>query len=716
MSVSAPFEKCFPLPSDPLWILPSDLAETAWSHACWPPPASMSELRDSLNAVKGLLNSLPLELWHRHTAAVNPAGHVLPRVRQHASRPELLTQAWCKFTECLNRFQLVPSSPEADDDDEALGPPTPFHSVHLCEAPGAFITALNHHLKTSSSTPNSLDWKWVGNSLNPFYEGNPTSRMINDDRFILRTRDHWIFGDDNTGDILSAKNRASLLETLTSSSSPLRGRVDLVSADGSIDCQEDPAHQEHLVSTLHVTEVVMALNVLSRGGHLVLKMFTLFETSSINIMFLIRCSFEEVFIFKPATSKEGNSEVYVVGKGYRKNLASDQLRAISSIPTSPEAAALFSRSQVPDSFVDCIHACASFFKELQCEAIKKNLNTFQQPSDIDYESLKNRVADKYIKDYKISSLSSENRIVRYDRMNLAESRNIDARIEMGTFEDKLRYAVCQADNIPVFREKLLSVRVTWHDSSSPVTWVSGSLFTFVKEILPVYGLKIEKIQSSKFCSSKMIELYDSVETFVSRHEDCSEIEMKRRKMVQTTSMRNLETLIEDSEMLKKLASIYPEITNLTKVFTFTRSHLLKRNFHEYKSILKALSESLDELSRGDHLIVQNFSCLTRLDVAIVHILVRNFDELGFVQPRGTESALFLSDFQGATKKWDEVFNSLIESLIVKDDGVQLAEVVPIHLIVRDPVYSAIVAHNILSLRERSLSLLNNVPPSIQSNK
>lgn len=36
----------------------------------------------------------------------NPAGYVISQVRDHA-HPELLTQAWCKMTECLTKFKLV---------------------------------------------------------------------------------------------------------------------------------------------------------------------------------------------------------------------------------------------------------------------------------------------------------------------------------------------------------------------------------------------------------------------------------------------------------------------------------------------------------------------------------------------------------------------------------------------------------------------------------
>jgi hypothetical protein len=40
-----------------------------------------------------------------------------------------------------------------------------------------------------------------------------------------------------------------------------------VTADGSIDCQEDPGEQESIVSSLHYCEAVSALYILAKGKY-----------------------------------------------------------------------------------------------------------------------------------------------------------------------------------------------------------------------------------------------------------------------------------------------------------------------------------------------------------------------------------------------------------------------------------------------------------------
>lgn len=91
-------------------------------------------IKSILNHVKSKLNEFKIEEWSMHTRTRNPAQGILIHLR-NIIQAEFVTQAFCKFYECVSSYPLVPLQTEN------------FLTIFLCEAPGAFITSLNHYLK-----------------------------------------------------------------------------------------------------------------------------------------------------------------------------------------------------------------------------------------------------------------------------------------------------------------------------------------------------------------------------------------------------------------------------------------------------------------------------------------------------------------------------------------------------------------------------------------
>ena len=90
------------------------------------------KMKNELNELKNNLNDKDMILWHQHTRSVNLAGNIASEIYQ-SFHPELCTQAWCKFYEIATTYLGF------------LRKASVF-SVHLCEAPGAFVTSLNHFM------------------------------------------------------------------------------------------------------------------------------------------------------------------------------------------------------------------------------------------------------------------------------------------------------------------------------------------------------------------------------------------------------------------------------------------------------------------------------------------------------------------------------------------------------------------------------------------
>ncbi|CAG9858242.1 unnamed protein product [Phyllotreta striolata] len=363
--------------------------------------------KQELNNVKGLLGKYVLKEWSDFTSKRDRAGLVMRKLSEKI-KPELLTQAWCKFYEILAHFPIIPLCAVEDKKLESL---------HLCEAPGAFVSALNHYLLLNYP---GLNWSWNANSLNPNYEGNDLCEMIPDDRFIRHTLSKWIFGSDFTGDITKFYNYKYLVDYKKDS------KISLITADGSVNCMNDPGEQERCVERLHFCETITALTVLQTGGTFVLKIFTMFEESTINLLFLLNNIFEKVAVFKPCTSKSGNSEVYVISTKYKGFNAIKELwpMLVLSYENADifNSKSMFSVKDIPQMFLDEIINCSEYFMNKQTHTILNNIHNFEHRNYDNIQMVKSFIAQIYISRYELKPIPDEFRIIPY--LSVSECRRV----------------------------------------------------------------------------------------------------------------------------------------------------------------------------------------------------------------------------------------------------------------------------------------------------
>ncbi|XP_065368055.1 cap-specific mRNA (nucleoside-2'-O-)-methyltransferase 2 [Calliphora vicina] len=393
------FEKCFlyqKYSTSNSWCLPkaNELFKEYYQLE------TLQELKIKLNQVKSKLNDYVIEDWSLHTRRQDPAGEIPWRLKSETNA-EFVTIAWCKMYECLGRFPELIKGPQVN-------------SLHLCEAPGAFITAFNHYLYTNYDK-NEVQWNWLATTLNPYYEGNPVNRMIMDDRFLLYTLDNWLFHKDFTGNIIDTEN----LQHMQQQCEKRLGEVHLITADGSVDCIESPDCQEEKVALLHYAEIITALSILAEGGAFVIKMFTMYEASSVSKLFLLNCAFEKVHVFKPCTSKRGNSEVYVVCLNYRKEATNlSEIVEKMKMKLNLENAMLwplFAKSSLPVDFLRQHEICCRIFMNHQINAIEQNIYSYEvRPHKMivkRLQSLRTATCNEFYKRYNIHKLPEELKIL-----------------------------------------------------------------------------------------------------------------------------------------------------------------------------------------------------------------------------------------------------------------------------------------------------------------
>jgi len=77
--------------------------------------------------------------------------------------------------------------------------------------------------------------------------------------------------------------------------------------------------QEENSINLIFSEVLYALILQKQGGSFVLKIFDMFHQTTIEILYLLCYFYGQVYIYKPHTSREANSEKYIICKNFTIN-------------------------------------------------------------------------------------------------------------------------------------------------------------------------------------------------------------------------------------------------------------------------------------------------------------------------------------------------------------------------------------------------------------
>jgi len=94
------------------------------------------------------------------------------------------------------------------------------------------------------------------------------------------------------------------------------GKVDLVTADGGFEAtDENNKETEHF--KLFLAETLTAFKILRKGGSYILKIYDIFNKSTLELLFLLSGTFKSVELNKPVTSRPANSERYVICHGFK---------------------------------------------------------------------------------------------------------------------------------------------------------------------------------------------------------------------------------------------------------------------------------------------------------------------------------------------------------------------------------------------------------------
>ena len=274
---------------------------------------------DSWDSIKKYTN--PYEFIHT----------LIPGNKFSISKLKPLSRSFYKMIELWKMFKLGEIRNLYSSHLPQSCTPTPIKTFHIAEGPGGFIEATSYMRKNPNDIyygmtllnddPGCPGWK----KSNTFLENNPNVKIIN--------------GEDGTGDILKLENYKYCKNLLMNS-------IDIITADGGIDVSNDFNKQEKLVSKLLIAEIIYAVTMQKKGGYFILKIFDIFSKLTVDMLYLLSCLYNEVYITKPHTSRLANSEKYIVCKNFLLDdssmLYDAFCREFSKLDTSDEICGLLS--------------------------------------------------------------------------------------------------------------------------------------------------------------------------------------------------------------------------------------------------------------------------------------------------------------------------------------------------------------------------------------
>ena len=273
------------------------------------------EKRAELNYYKRIMDTKPSQIFTKRRSK-NKIGFLLTwenltnqldiyqnlrNILKKQYKAEMVTNAWVKMYELLNLFpDLIPNENKI------------VKTFHLCEAPGAFISATNHFI---SNREQKLEW--YAQTLKPTNTGSNTDNAL-DDYFglIVRYPGRWLFGDkniDDSGDI----THSVLIKSYASN--PLLKNLDFMTADAGLQCNPTELNeQEAFLGKINMGQIICILACLPVGKSAMFKTFLpMSEPLTISMVYLATHLFNSVIIAKPSASHSTNSEVYIILKNYK---------------------------------------------------------------------------------------------------------------------------------------------------------------------------------------------------------------------------------------------------------------------------------------------------------------------------------------------------------------------------------------------------------------
>ena len=279
-----------------------------------------------------------LHIWYKFLKISNPYEYT-PQL----DIDKRISRSFYKLLEINKKFNIIKTNNK-------------IITGHLCESPGGFIECVLFKNNNAVCLAQSL---------------KDSNCQFSD---IFENKINITYGEDNTGDLFKEININDFINQ-----SIKLGKCDLITADGGFDVSNDYLKQEQISFRLIYCQVITAIGSLKLNGNFVCKLFDIYTLPTVQLIYLLKQSFEYIHIYKPLMSRPCNSEKYIICMNF-KGINDDIFNKLINIVNK------FENKQnkiqdldidLPNIFIDYLYKINNEFIKKQIESLTKVFNVYE---------------------------------------------------------------------------------------------------------------------------------------------------------------------------------------------------------------------------------------------------------------------------------------------------------------------------------------------------
>lgn len=317
---------------------------------------------------KDLIDSRQSEwnIFKKYTNTYEYIHTYVPGTKYSVCKLKPLSRSFYKLVEICKTLKLTDSLPTNE-----------CKTFHFAEGPGGFIEAISY----IRDNPND---KYYGMTLLDEHVSNIPG-WNKSQEFLDENKNVTIWsGITRDGDMLKADNLIACYNQHKSS-------CHLVTGDGGFDFSLNFKHQEVVSMKLAFAQCAYAFSCQKNGGSFVLKLFDTYTQASIDILYILSSVYEKVYFLKPHTSRQANSEKYIVCKNFKLENTNEIVQAMYRIINAYDDnihAYRFLNCDVPYRFICAVQEINAILGQSQLENITTTIHIIDSCSNERLENLK----------------------------------------------------------------------------------------------------------------------------------------------------------------------------------------------------------------------------------------------------------------------------------------------------------------------------------------